>query len=184
LKLHSTFGDFNKDGLKDVAVILVDSIYEKITGDGNRSLIILRGTKNGYILSSYCDSAVLCIGCGGVHGDPFESVSFTNNQLVLKHIVGSSYRSELTTRFRYQNGNWVLIGETIKGCFLNAYFEKLKKFGGMGFYDKNHLTGEYIQKERDEMRCELIKDYKEKGLRKPLIKLSDYNITSIWSIRQ
>jgi hypothetical protein len=182
LKLHSASGDFDKDGLKDVAIVVVDSAYEVITANVSRSLVILKATGKGYILSSYCDSAFLCLGCGGVHGDPFESLSFTGDKLILKHIVGSSYRSELTIRFRYQTGEWVLIGETIKGCYLNARCEKLRKFGGLVFYDKNYLTGEYISKEADEVKCELTKNYKEKGSRSPLIKLSDYNITSIWSI--
>lgn len=182
LQLHSTTSDFDSDGLKDAVVVLIDSVNEKITGDGNRSLIILKATTSGYILSGYCDSAYLCFGCGGVHGDPFESVSFTNDQLVLKHIVGSSYRSELTTRFRYQDGGWFLIGETVKGCFLNARCEKLKKFGGLSFYDKNYLTGEYIRREADEMKCEVTKNDTKKVARKPLVKLTDYNITAIWNI--
>ena len=182
LKLHSAIGDFNKDGIKDIAIVLIDSVYEKITEDGNRSLVILEGSKNGYFLSGYCDSAYLCFGCGGVHGDPFESLSFTNDKLVLKHIVGTSYRSELTTRFRYQDGDWVLTGETVKGCFLNARCDKLKKFGGLSLYDKNYLTGEHIRKEADEVKCELTKNDKVKVARKPLVKLTDYNITAIWNI--
>jgi hypothetical protein len=182
IKLHSSAGDFNNDGIKDVAVVLIDSGYEKITGDGNRSLIILKGARTGYFLSSHCDSAFLCFGCGGVHGDPFESLRFDDGRLILKHIVGSAYRSELTTRFRYQDGEWVLIGETVKGAYLYAQCEKLQKFGGLSFYDINYLTGEFIYKEADESKCELTKNKKGKAEQTTLIKFTDYNITSIWSI--
>lgn len=184
LKLQSIFGDFNKDGLKDAAIVVIDSVQEKITMEGNRSLVILQRTKNGYRLSSYCDSAFLCFSCGGVHGNPFESLTFDSDKLILKHIVGSAYRSELTTKFRYQNGEWVLIGETMKGAFINARCEKLRRFGGLSFYDKNYLTGEYIQREAGESECKLTKNKQGKTDKADLIKLTDYNITSIWSIIQ
>jgi hypothetical protein len=182
LKLHTAFGDFDKDGLDDAAIVVIDSIYEKVTMEGNRSVVILKGTKKGFSLSSYCDSAFLCYSCGGVHGNPFESLAFNDGKLILKHIVGSSYRSELTTRFRYQKGEWVLIGETVKGSYITARCEKLRKFGGLSFYDINYLTGDYIYKEAEESNCELSKNKKGKAEKTDLIKLTDYNITSIWSI--
>jgi hypothetical protein len=184
LKLHTVFGDFNKDGIKDVAIVVIDSVHEKITMEGNRSLVILKGTKNGYALSSYCDSAFLCHSCGGVRGEPFESLSFDGNQLILKHIVGSAYRSEMKTKFRYQNEDWVLIGETISGCYLNSSCDSQQRFGGLFTYDKNYLTGKHILKEFEEVNCKIKRNGVKETGRKQLIKLTDYNITSIWSIIQ
>lgn len=183
LKLHTAFGDFDKDGLKDAAIVIVDSVSEKIAADANRSIIILKGTKKGYVISEYCDSAFLCLGCGGVHGDPFESLYFDGNKLILKHIVGSSYQSELTIRFRFQDSEWVLIGETIKGCWLNSKYENQRKFGGLSLYDMNYLTGGYVVKESNEITGKIEKDKKIKLPKGALIKVKDYNITSIWNIR-
>jgi len=184
LKLHTAFGDFDKDGLKDAAIVVIDSVYEKITSDGNRSLIVLRGAKKGYSLSDFCDSAFLCIGCGGVHGDPYESLAFDGDKLILQHIVGSAYRSEMKSKFRYQNGSWVLIGETINGCYLTARCDGQQRFGGLFIYDKNYLTGKYIATEFDETTCKIKKNEVKETGRKQLIKLTDYNITSIWNIIQ
>jgi len=49
-------GDFNKDGIKDVAIVTIDSIAEKEL-DSNRSVIILQGIPGGFQLSSYSAKA-------------------------------------------------------------------------------------------------------------------------------
>ena len=108
----------------------------------------------------------------------FCSLSFNSFS---QHIVENAYRSELTTRFKYQKGEWLLIGETIKGAFLNARCKRLQEFGGLSFYDKNYLTGEYIYKEAEENECKLTKNRKGKTDKAEFIKLTDYNITSIWN---
>ncbi|MFT3679757.1 MAG: hypothetical protein QM791_05770 [Ferruginibacter sp.] len=62
--------DFNNDGLKDIALVLTDTISDGY--DKNRPLLLLQGTATGYTLSGKSDNGVLCNQCGGVFGDPMQ----------------------------------------------------------------------------------------------------------------
>lgn len=99
LKLKAEWADFNHDGIKDVALVIIDSIQEKIVMDTYRSLIILEGKKIGYKLSRYCDSIILCSNCIGIHGDPFEGLEFRSNKLLIYHYGGSSWKWILNLQF-------------------------------------------------------------------------------------
>lgn len=184
IKLQETWGDYNYDGFSDVAIVIIDSIQEKVIGDTNRSLVILKGGKRRFVVSGYCDSVILCFGCGGVHGDPFDSIQFVENKLIITQVVGSSYRRQFITSFRFQKGNWVLIGAADKGSFLSAKCKKCQLFGGLFYYEKNFLTGEFVKKNISETDCKVERNERGVEPRKPLIKLKEYNVTSIWNITQ
>ena len=76
--IREAFGDYNKDGIKDAAVVINDSIAEN-ESDSSRSVVILEGTKNGFQQSTYSANAVLCKTCGGVFGDPLEGLEFKDD---------------------------------------------------------------------------------------------------------
>jgi hypothetical protein len=99
--LDSTSGDINKDGVKDLVLILKNN-YEKFNTDTTRPLLLLQGNKVGqYKLIARNDSVVLCMGCGGVHGDPYQDITIKNGYFSIEHFGGSSWRWTRIITFRF-----------------------------------------------------------------------------------
>ena len=77
--LDSVSGDLNKDGIKDLVLILKNDTEIELS-DTTRPLLILHGNKNkSYTLVARNDHVVLCQACGGVFGDPYNNVVAKNN---------------------------------------------------------------------------------------------------------
>jgi hypothetical protein len=90
--LDSTTGDIDKDGFIDLVLILKNN-YEKLNTDTTRPLLLLQGNKAGqYKLIARNDSVVLCMGCGGVHGDPYQGITIKNGYFSIEHFGGSGWR--------------------------------------------------------------------------------------------
>ena len=49
---------------------------------------------------------------GGMMGDPFSGVEITKNILIINHSGGSSWKWNDTNKFRFQKGDFYLIGTT------------------------------------------------------------------------
>ena len=99
--LDSTSGDLNKDGLKDLVLILKNNL-EETRPDTTRPLLILHGIKKkGYTLVARNDYAVLCQSCGGVFGDPYDNVVAKNNFFSVEHYGGSNWRWTRIITFKY-----------------------------------------------------------------------------------
>ena len=99
--LDSASGDFNKDGNKDLLVILKNNL-EETNGDTTRPLLILLGNEKGsYTFSGRNDSVVLCKACGGVFGDPYAGMTVKNNFFSIEHYGGSNWRWTRIITFRY-----------------------------------------------------------------------------------
>lgn len=99
--LDSASGDINKDGRKDLLVILKNNV-EETNGDTTRPLIILTGSGTGlFDLSGRNDSVVLCKACGGVFGDPYAGMTVKNNFFSIEHYGGSNWRWTRIITFRY-----------------------------------------------------------------------------------
>ena len=99
--LDSASGDLNKDGFRDVVLILKNS-FEENNGDTTRPLLILHGNKTKtYTLAAKNEHAVLCQGCGGVFGDPYENVVIKNNYFSVEHYGGSNWRWTRIITFKY-----------------------------------------------------------------------------------
>ena len=90
--LDSTSGDLNKDGVRDLILILKNN-YEQFNTDTTRPLLLLQGNKLGeYKLIARNDSVVLCMGCGGIHGAPYQRIVIKNGYFSIEHFGGSSWR--------------------------------------------------------------------------------------------
>ena len=99
--LDSAISDLNKDGYKDVVLIL-KSKKEESFSEKLRPLLILHGDKNKkYNLIARNDSVVLCQGCGGVFGDPYDNLVIKNNFFSVEHYGGSHWRWTRIMTFKY-----------------------------------------------------------------------------------
>jgi hypothetical protein len=93
--------DMNQDGFTDFALVLRNE-NENTNGDELRPLLIVAGNKNGeFKLLQRNDSVVLCKNCGGVFGDPFQSITFTDGLLAVEHNVGNNLRWSRNISFRF-----------------------------------------------------------------------------------
>ena len=99
--LDSSSGDLNRDGIKDMVMILKNK-FEKFNYDTTRPLILLQGNKNGqFRLISRNDHVVLCLGCGGVFGDPYQGITIKKGFFSIEHYGGSGWRWTRIVTFKY-----------------------------------------------------------------------------------
>lgn len=112
-------GDLNGDKRPDYLMVLEDVIQksedensDKDTVETPRPLIILTRSEDGKLVKSKeNDSVVYCRICGGVYGDPFESVRLTKNGFVVRMYGGSNLRWICEYEFAYsrRDKTWQLI---------------------------------------------------------------------------
>lgn len=164
-------GDLNKDGLNDIAAVLINDTMEKNNTDETdltRLLIILFKNSDGTLkLSAASEKAILCNSCGGVFGDPFESIKIEKGVLVISHYGGSSDRWAYVHRFRFQDGDWFLIGRTETNMNVNTLEGKS--------VDENLITGLAIT-ETTAKGGKKTNTTQTKMPVKPLIKLKNFDI--------
>jgi hypothetical protein len=106
--------DLNGDGRRDAAFVISNG------GSGVSAaepaivkhvlVLALRGDDGKLHRSIVSDSAVLDGDEGGAFGDPFESLTIERGAVVIMHYGGSRDRWGYTHRYRYQDGQWMLIG--------------------------------------------------------------------------
>jgi len=94
--------------------------------------------------------------------------------LTISHYGGSNWKWELTHRFRFQENNFYLIGETIYSYF-DGRMCKGNDYAGTDLKDNNYLTGQYVEKKITE-ECKVLVNKKGKKPVQPLKKLSDFKI--------
>ncbi len=139
--LSLTNGDLNKDGLEDVVFALFHKMekedIENVNVDSipSRLLIVLFGSKSGYIKAVKSATALLCKYCGGVFGDPFNGVSIAKNVLTISHYGGSAWRWSFDHKFRLQKDDFYLIGQTHYSYWNVKMCDKLNEFAGTDFED-------------------------------------------------
>jgi hypothetical protein len=108
--------------------------------------------------------AVLCKDCGGVFGDPFVGIKIIRGVIVIDHYGGSRNRWGYTHRWRYQDGDWFLVG-------LTSRQEDILE-GTSEVTDINLITGNRIvEKGRIEGK---MKSTRSKVPKTPLPKLSSF----------
>lgn len=109
--LGDATGDLNKDGIAEkVLVVNTDELGNMGT---KRALLVFKNNGKDWNLWHRAKGPVLPSEHGGVMGDPFESIAIDGGTIVVKHFGGSRSKWSNTHRFRFQNGNWELIGATL-----------------------------------------------------------------------
>lgn len=77
-----------------------------------RPLLILRRTADGKLeLAKRNDLLVMCSQCGGVFGDPFDSIDVARNTFTVNHYGGSNWRWAVSYKFNYSriDKTWQLV---------------------------------------------------------------------------
>jgi hypothetical protein len=182
-------GDLNKDKGEDIVLVLKSKAEDveipegaaadtvaKIEEMPNRILLVLFKNATGYTLAGKSDKAILCDQCGGVFGDPFESVVIEKGVLSIHHYGGSAWRWSYTHKFRWQQNDFFLIGQTSHSFWNVSFCEKLEDFAATDYKDENLVTGDYESKKISEEGCKLLVNKKGKQKVKPLKKLSAFSI--------
>ncbi len=117
-------GDLNGDDLADHAVVIEapESVVEPSSScDGSddysdapvrRLIVELAEGEAPAVLVLDDPRTVLRSDQGGVFGDPFEDVSIENGGVTVRHYRGSRWRWGDTTRFRLEDGAWLITGRT------------------------------------------------------------------------
>ncbi len=179
--MDSISGDFNNDKQIDFVLVLAS---EKESGDDpanyecNRPLIILQKAPSGFLLAAYAKEAVLCKGCGGVFGDPYEGISLKKNVLNINHYGGSAWRWSSNFTFRFQKNQWQLIG-----CSQASYWSLGECEGGPGdagynLAEANFSTSKaHIVKTKDDA-CKPYVDKMVSFPKKPLVSLQRFSATT------
>ena len=109
--------DLSGDGKPDAAFVIS---HGGISEPGNADLVVvkhvlilaLRGADGKLHRSIVNDGAVQDGDQGGAFGDPFDSLLVERGTLAIMHYGGSRERWNYTHRYRYQGGQWMLIGLT------------------------------------------------------------------------
>jgi hypothetical protein len=164
--LKQAEGDLNKDNVPDAALVLAslqeDGDSLEATEAPRPLLILLKQADGAYVLSGTNPDLILCKMCGGVFGDPLEDLKIQRGVVVITHYGGSNQKWGTTHRFRFQDGDWYLIGET-----------KMSHDGLSGEHhetDKNLVTGDVIETDTDDKGRTTTK--KTKAPKVPLQRLS------------
>ena len=119
LPLDTTIGDLNNDQRDDAVLVLQcrDTIPGDTTGLGTdfffappRTLAILFGTAEGYMLALQNDHFILRSNEGGAFFDPFEGVEIKDGTFLIYFYGGSAWRWSHTYKFRYGKVGFELIG--------------------------------------------------------------------------
>lgn len=180
--LNQKEADFNGDGTADTVMVIGLKDKEQ---EGDRFLLVLFRQKDGtYQLSVKTEKAILCSECGGIAGEPFMGIEIKKNTFIISHHGGSSIRWDYKHQFRFQDGDWYLIGQTVAeigtGRPLDCPELKLKEPEMCTYHgtDTNFLTGSEIEKWQisRENGDEKTKELSRKVPKKSLRKLSEFSI--------
>ncbi|WP_052158165.1 hypothetical protein [Lacinutrix jangbogonensis] len=154
--LNEIEGDLDKDGVSE-KIIVYDT--EKETDFGTeRQIYIYKKNNIKWELWKKSASAILTSEQGGVMGDPFEGISIDRNCLVINHFGGSRQKWNYTHRYRYQSGDFQLIGATVNSGAPCDYFET---------FDYNLSNGKIsYEKETEDCENESAKTEKKEMIRK------------------
>ena len=156
-------GDLNKDGLADLVVVTQDTLADK--APYRLQVFFTQPDKSRKLVVSTTQAIEPQYPNGRVHhfyGNGFGQVSIHSGVL---WIECGLIRGHFEHKFRYQKGNFELIGYT----YVNS-----DGLGFMSTVDFNLSTGNRIEQKINYTNDEVVENTKEKVVIKPLPKLQDF----------
>lgn len=111
-KLKATaYGNLDDDGAEEaVAVYEMPRIDD---GDTEQVFAIFKKENGNWKLWNQTSAPIMSTQSGGMMGNPFDGISISKKSIVIKHFGGSRDKWSYTHRFRFQNGDWYLIGASV-----------------------------------------------------------------------
>lgn len=139
--IDSILGDLDNDSVKELVVAFdtkkPDEEYESVP----RELRIYKNTNGKWTAWKKSEEALYGSRDGGMMGDPYAGMEIKNGILLISHFGGSSWKWEHTDKYRFQNGEFYLIGyESNNGRPCDHWLN----------VDYNLLTGKIIVKKEFE----------------------------------
>ena len=161
--VDSVYGDLDKDSITELVVAYNTGTENDIDGVP-RELIIYKLKNNKWTEWKKSDQALFGSKDGGMMGDPFGQIEIKHGILLISQNGGSSWKWALTDKYRFQNGEFYLIGFSDIAGKPCEYWREV---------DYNLSTGKMIvKKEFEECETEEQEIYKrenetlyEKGLK-------------------
>ena len=152
--LDSVSGDLNKDSLAELVVVYNMGPENEIDGVP-RKLIIYKISDGKWTEWKNSDQALYGSKDGGMMGDPFGKIEIKNGILLISQNGGSSWKWEFTDKYRFQDGEFYLIGYSSYAGKLCEYWIDV---------DFNLSTGKMIvKKEFEECETKEQKIYKKEN---------------------
>ena len=104
----SAYGNLDDDEADEaVTVYEMPSVND---GDTEQVLAIFRKENGKWKLWNQTSAPLLTSGSGGMMGNPFDGISISKKSITIKHFGGSREKWTYVHRYRFQNGDWYLIG--------------------------------------------------------------------------
>lgn len=100
----------NKPGDEALVVYTLPPFDEEIPECQTRHVAIYKQVKDDWELWFQTDKGFLMTCDGGSKGDPIREVSIKNRVISIEHFTGSSCAYYFTHKYRFQNGDFYLIG--------------------------------------------------------------------------
>jgi hypothetical protein len=121
--LEEALGDLDKDGIAEKVVVCntADTTENGIV----RELRVLKLVNNNWKVWKKSSNAVLKSGEGGMMGNPFEGIEIDKGVLVISFSGGSSWKWSYKDKYRFQHGNFELIGYSGVYGKLCEYWEQV-----------------------------------------------------------
>ena len=179
---HQIYADFNNDGQTDVAAIYDVFRPDQKTSTGkekdkkktaqrspendpraadeNRFLAIGFGANKGRVILKLLKKSILCVGCGGIYGEPDITLEARRNALSASVYGGSAWRWFEKDIMRYEGGRFKLIGKQ------HTWYHN----GGAYFLDvdTNLNTLEGLRKSSEDDKGVRYKNFIANEVRRPL----------------
>lgn len=102
------YGNLDEDENDEAA-----AVYEMPSidhADAEQVLAIYKKENGKWKILHQTSAPLLSSQSGGMMGNPFNGISISKKSIVIKHFGGSRDKWEYTHRYRFQNGDWYLIG--------------------------------------------------------------------------
>lgn len=111
--IDSARGHFDSDIHTDLILVLhkINPDVQGFEDEGERPLMVFVGQADKtWRLAAQSNKTVLCAGCGGVFGDPYNGIEVGKQRFTVNHYAGSNWRWAYASTFVYSEADktWLL----------------------------------------------------------------------------
>lgn len=126
--LDSARGFLDNDIHTDVIYVLHKKTdKEGFEDEGKRPLIVFTGQADKtWKLAARADEIVMCAGCGGIFGDPYNGLTIGKQKFTLGHYAGSNWRWAYDATFAYSEADKTWLMESVFNENSNTIGEEQK----------------------------------------------------------